>query len=271
MPKDRWSSLDDKAKAIWDSIEDKFKDIILGYTTSSPHISSYTPRCGKTPTTLSTKRKACDDKLEETPEEAIADEAPLSADLEPDPPADLLINAAKGSSPSTLPPGDIRRVMSKSSKHCLHTACIEYKVSYQKEHHGISPSLVDRGANSGVAGNDVRVIFKTNLTVDIKGIDNHRCTNIDIGTVGGVIHMNKGPVIGIMNQYALLNKGSSIHSPCPFEWYKNDVNDKSFLVPGGLQRNRHSMDILYLVVYKMVSHVLTYVCILIKNLIHYLT
>jgi hypothetical protein len=38
-----------------------------------------------------------------------------------------------------------------------------------------------------------------------------------------------------MSQYALLNKGSSIHSPCQFEWYKNDVNDKSFLVPGGLQ------------------------------------
>jgi hypothetical protein len=38
-----------------------------------------------------------------------------------------------------------------------------------------------------------------------------------------------------MNQYALLNKGSSLHSPSQFEWYKNDVNDKSFLVPGGLQ------------------------------------
>jgi hypothetical protein len=76
---------------------------------------------------------------------------------------------------------------------------------------------------------------ETNRTVDIKGIDNHCCTNIDIGTVGGVIHTNKGPVIGIMHQYALLNKGSSIHSPCQFEWYKNDVNDKSILVPGGLQ------------------------------------
>jgi hypothetical protein len=48
--------------------------------------------------------------------------------------------------------------------------------------------------------------------------------------------MNKGAVIGIMNQYVLLNKGSSIHSTCQFEWYKNDVNDKSILVPGGLQR-----------------------------------
>jgi hypothetical protein len=72
-------------------------------------------------------------------------------------------------------------------------------------------------------------------TVDIKGIDNHRCTNIDIGTIGGVIHTNKGPVIGIFHRYALLNKGSFIHSPCQFEWYKNDVNDKSILVPGGLQ------------------------------------
>jgi hypothetical protein len=39
-----------------------------------------------------------------------------------------------------------------------------------------------------------------------------------------------------LNQYALLNKGSSIHSPCQFKWYKNDVNDKSVLVPGGLER-----------------------------------
>jgi hypothetical protein len=39
-----------------------------------------------------------------------------------------------------------------------------------------------------------------------------------------------------MHQCALLNKGSTIHSPCQFEWYKNDVNDKSINVPGGLQR-----------------------------------
>jgi hypothetical protein len=65
-----------------------------------------------------------------------------------------------------------------------------------------------------------------------KGIDNHQCTNIDIGAVGS----NEGLVIGIMNPYALLNKGSSIHSPCQFEWYKNDVNDRSILVPGGRQR-----------------------------------
>jgi hypothetical protein len=58
MPKDRWISLDDKTKALWDSIEDKSKNIILGYTTSSPYVSSYTRRRSKTPTTLSSKSKA---------------------------------------------------------------------------------------------------------------------------------------------------------------------------------------------------------------------
>ena len=45
-----------------------------------------------------------------------------------------------------------------------------------------------------------------------------------------------GPVIAIMHQYALLGKGASIHSPSQLECYKNDVNDKSLHVPGGLQR-----------------------------------
>jgi hypothetical protein len=126
--------------------------------------------------------------------------------------------------------------MSINSKCSVHTSCIEYKVSYHKEHHCISPTLVDRGANGGVAGTLFTLYLKPTIPLTSRAFDNHRCTNIDIGTVGGVIHTNKGPIIGIMNQYALLNKGSPIHSPCQFEWYKNDVNDKSILVPGGLQR-----------------------------------
>jgi hypothetical protein len=82
----------------------------------------------------------------------------------------------------------------------------------------------------------VRVIFCTSHTVDIKGIDNHHVNNICIGTVGGVVNTQKGPVIAIMHQYVLLGKGASIHSPSQLEWYKNDVNDKAVHVPGGLQR-----------------------------------
>jgi hypothetical protein len=86
-------------------------------------------------------------------------------------------------------------------------------------------SLIDRGANGGAAGDDVRIIFHT-----------HRINNIGIGTVGGVVQTQHGPVIAIMHQYALLGKGASIHSPSQLERYKNDVNDKSLHVPGGLQR-----------------------------------
>jgi hypothetical protein len=82
----------------------------------------------------------------------------------------------------------------------------------------------------------VRVITLTSHTVDIKGIDNNHVNDIGIGTLGGVVNTQKGPVISIMHQYALLGKGASIHSPSKLEWYKNDVNDKSVHVPGGLRR-----------------------------------
>jgi hypothetical protein len=51
---------------------------------------------------------------------------------DPEPSDTLLINAAKGSRPNPLPPGDIRRVLSKNSKHSVNNTHIEYKVSYHK-------------------------------------------------------------------------------------------------------------------------------------------
>jgi hypothetical protein len=79
-------------------------------------------------------------------------------------------------------------------------------------------SLVDHGGNGGVAGNGVCLQFKKRFcTVSIKGIDKHQFTNFSIGAVGGVVSTQKGPVIAILHQYALLGKGSSIHSPCQLE------------------------------------------------------
>jgi hypothetical protein len=152
-----------------------------------------------------------------------------------EPPDKLLIKAAMGSRLTSLPPGDIRHVMSISSKRMANLTYIEYKKSYHKSACNESFSLIDRVANGGVAGTDVRVVFKTERMVDIRGIDNHQCINIDIGTVGGVVHTQKGYVIAIMHQYVLLNNGPTIHSPCQLEWYKNDVTEKSIHVTSGLQ------------------------------------
>jgi hypothetical protein len=82
----------------------------------------------------------------------------------------------------------------------------------------------------------VHVIFRTSRTVDKEDINNHHVNDNGIGTVGGVVKTQKGPVIAIMHQLALLGKCASIHFPSQFEWYKNDVTDKSVHVPGGLQR-----------------------------------
>lgn len=99
-----------------------------------------------------------------------------------------------------------------------------------------SGSLVDRGANGGIAGNDVRIINRTNKSVNVRGIDDHQITDIPLVTAGGVAQTQKGEVIVILHQYAFTGKGKTIHSAAQLEWYKNDVNDKSIKVEGGLQR-----------------------------------
>jgi hypothetical protein len=110
-------------------------------------------------------------------------------------------------------------------------------VTYVASNHNSTSqySLVDRGSNGGVAGNDVQVISKTHRKVDIQGIDNHCLNDVEIGTVGAYVDTPKGPIIAIFHQYALYGKGTTIHSPGQFEHYKNDVCDKSVHV-GGLQR-----------------------------------
>jgi hypothetical protein len=108
-----------------------------------------------------------DIELKEDPDDIPTENTPIIEDTNPEPPDTLLINAATGSKSTSLPPGDIRRVLSKSSKRMANLTYIEYKVSYHKSACYQSFYLIDRGANGGVAGTDVRVIFKTGRIVDI--------------------------------------------------------------------------------------------------------
>ena len=93
-------------------------------------------------------------------------------------------------------------------------------------------SLVDRGANGGLAGSDVKVICKTGRFVDIAGIDNHTVNDLEIVTAAGVVSTTKGPSILILNQYAHLGQGKSIHSSPQVKFYKNQVHDKSKIFGG---------------------------------------
>ena len=95
-----------------------------------------------------------------------------------------------------------------------------------------SISLVDRGANRGIAEDDVRIIDKLNRTVDVQGINNHQINDIPIVTAGGVTRTQRGDVILILHQYAYVGKGNSIHSSAQFEHYENKVDDRAIKVGG---------------------------------------
>ena len=92
--------------------------------------------------------------------------------------------------------------------------------------------LVDRGANGGLAGSDMRVIHKTHRKINIQGIDNHELTGLDVVTAATLLNTSQGKVIGIFNEYAYLGKGSSIHSSGELEWFKTNVDEKSVKVGG---------------------------------------
>ena len=92
--------------------------------------------------------------------------------------------------------------------------------------------LVDHGANGGLAGSDMRVIYKTHRRINISGIDNHEVNGLDVVTAATLLNTSLGKVIGIFNEYAHLGKGSSIHSSGQLEWFKTHVDEKSIKVGG---------------------------------------
>ena len=136
-------------------------------------------------------------------------------------------------------PADLRNVLSMSSKHAADkprqvNTHLTYTVG---KHHADKPgALINRGANGGVAGADVRVIEITHRAVNVQGVSDHQVTDLKIVTAGGVVPMQHGPVIAIFHQYAHLGTGKTIHSSVQLEEFGLQVDEKSSRVPGGLQR-----------------------------------
>ncbi len=229
MPIKRWKLLSDTTKMIWDTLIDNDKAIILA---------------------LREKRTGNSHAI-----------TPIT-DLPPDDIDDELIAMVTKHSNRDLPsshPGDIRKVLgqasnptSKKGKVQIHDQSVSLnggiydlrKVSSHLVTYSVSrasrrtpDSLIDRGANGGIAGTDTRVLARhPHRTVDIRGIDNHEITSIPIVTAGAVARSQRGEVILIMHQYAYHpQQGRSIHSACQLESFENAVNDRSIHV-GGLQR-----------------------------------
>ena len=123
---------------------------------------------------------------------------------------------------------DITKVLSAKRSRQIQV-CKHY--IFQHANH-TNNQLVDRGANGGLAGSDMRVIHKTHRKINIQGIDNHEVTGLDVVTAATLLNTSQGKVIGIFNEYAHLGKGSSIHSSGQLEWFKTHVDEKSIKVGG---------------------------------------
>ena len=68
-------------------------------------------------------------------------------------------------------------------------------------------SLVDRGANGGLAGSDVRILSRSSRTCTVTGIDSHELQGHDVVQCAAVVETNHGIVNLIMNEYACYGKG----------------------------------------------------------------
>ena len=89
--------------------------------------------------------------------------------------------------------------------------CIVYSTSKVDRAH--NRSLIDRGANRGVAGEYSRVLFThPDRRVDIRGTDNHEITSIPIVTTGGFTRTTTYDVIMVLHQCAYYSKGTTFHS-----------------------------------------------------------
>ena len=111
-------------------------------------------------------------------------------------------------------------------------AATHYTVSTHARKRSKRGSLMDRGANGGIVGNDARVYLQHTREVDVTGIDNHELNSLKIVDASAVAMSQMGPVIVLLQQYAYHGVGRTIHSAGQLEHYKNMVNDRSMVVGG---------------------------------------
>ncbi len=120
----------------------------------------------------------------------------------------------------------------ETKKIVIRQAHVHYRVSNLKVSKKQRGTLVDRGANGGILGDDAHVIFQHNNQVDVTGIDNHEMTNLKLVDGSATAITQKGLVIIRLCQYAYYGVGRSIHSAGQIEHYKNHVDEKSRMVGG---------------------------------------
>ena len=123
-------------------------------------------------------------------------------------------HALQGYNIMTSPFSDVTNQRSITS---VHTHLFYHVTQTRQAQHGL---LVDKGANGGLAGSDVRIVFKSSRNCTVTGIDQHQINGLDILQCAALVKPNHGYVNLIMNEYACYGKGHTIHSSGQIEWNK---------------------------------------------------
>ena len=217
-------------KPIWEKLSKDQQQMIIDHNRSLPKSgSSHLPTPNKSPTPLPHKPTPQQTAKSQQVHTHQSDESTAdTTNIKTTPSDPLLAMVHQSINTSDDDASDITKVLSAKRSRQIQV-CKRYL--FQHANH-TNNQLVDRGANGGLAGSDMRVIHKTHRKINISGIDNHDVTGLDVVTAATLLNTSLGKVIGIFNEYAYLGKGSSIHSSGQLEWFKTNVDEKSIKVGG---------------------------------------
>ena len=217
-------------KPIWEKLSKDQQQMIIDHNRSLPKSgSSSISTPNKSPSPLPHKPTSQQTAKSQQVHTHQSDESTAdSTKIETTPSDPLLAMVHQSIHTSDDDASDITKVLSAKRSRQIQV-CKHY--IFQHANH-TNNQLVDRGANGGLAGSDMHVIYKTHRKINISGIDNHEVNGLDVVTAATLLNTSLGKVIGIFNEYAHLGKGSSIHSSGQLEWFKTHVDEKSIKVGG---------------------------------------
>ena len=217
-------------KPIWEKLSKDQQQMIIDHNRSLPKSgSSSISTPNKSPSPLPHKPTPQQTAKSQQVHTHQSDESTAdTTKIETTPSDPLLAMVHQSIHTSNDDASDITKVLSAKRSRQIQV-CKHY--IFQHANH-TNNQLVDRGANGGLAGSDLRVIYKTHRKINISGIDNHEVNGLDVVTAATLLNTSLGKVIGIFNEYAHLGKGSSIHSSGQLEWFKTHVDEKSIKVGG---------------------------------------
>ena len=217
-------------KPIWEKLSKDQQQMIIDHNRSLPKSgSSSISTPNKSPSPLPHKPTPQQTAKSQQVDTHQSDESTAdTTKIETTPSDPLLAMVHQSIHTSNDDASDITKVLSAKRSRQIQV-CKHYIFKHANH---TNNQLVDRGANGGLAGSDMRVIYKTHHKINISGIDNHEVNGLDVVTAATLLNTSLGKVIGIFNEYAHLGKGSSIHSSGQLEWSKTHVDEKSIKVGG---------------------------------------